>query len=321
MSDMYTSLEAIIEVFRKAITCRTEESLAKTCLSVSERLTGSKFGFIGEVHNNRLDTIAISDPGWGACRIEETNAVRLINDMEIRGLWSLGIRNGKSYVINEPSSHQDSVGVPEGHPELERLLIVPLKNMKDEIIGIIALGNKSSDYTLKDQESLEKLSVAIVQALLSKRVELENKNVKNRLQKLFNSIQAGILIIEGVSGIIIDANPAASRMVGIGTDLIIGKTCKEYLCAGFCDGCPLVEGEDINGDVENKEVLIQRRDGSVVHALLTITSILIDNRRVFINTLIDVTKQKEAESDRDRYLCRAKELLEKNVNKLKNGSA
>ena len=47
-------LEGINSIFREAIIFKTEEDVAKKCLSVAEKLTGSKFGFIGEV-NERGD--------------------------------------------------------------------------------------------------------------------------------------------------------------------------------------------------------------------------------------------------------------------------
>ena len=50
----------------------------------------------------------------------------------------------------------------------------------------------------------------------------------------------------------------------------------------------LIEGVE---DVDNKEIVLHRKDGSKVYALLTINSAILDNRRLFINSLIDITKQ------------------------------
>jgi PAS domain S-box-containing protein len=319
---IYASLEAINDIFRKAVTCETEEALAKTCLAVAEKLTTSKFGFIGEINEEgSFDTIAISDPGWSACVIERTNVSKLITDMEIKGLWSLGIQNNRSYIINDTSSHPGRSGMPEGHPEIKRLLVIPLRNMKDQIIGTIALANKDSDYTLDDQKAIENLSIAIVQSLYRKRIEIENKEIKNRLQRLFNNIQAGILIIDGKTRVIADANPAAMRIIGRNVDDIIGKKCRECLCADSCEGCPLVEDYDGAKEVENKEVIVHRIDGSSIYALLTITSILIKGRRFFINTLIDITKQRDAEIQLQEHWKLAEKMLFDNITSLKNGAS
>lgn len=63
-------LEAINEVLIQSLKCNSEMEVAQTCLDIAEKLTGSKFGFIGELNKNDLfDTIAISDLGWKNCRI------------------------------------------------------------------------------------------------------------------------------------------------------------------------------------------------------------------------------------------------------------
>ena len=164
-------LNAINRVFRERINCRTEEELAKTCLAEAEGLTGSKFGFIGEVNPaGRFDTIALSDPGWDTCKMPRSDATVLIKNMELRGIWSRAIREGKSQIVNDPSSDPDRVGTPEGHPPLAAFLGVPLKDA-GKTIGMVALGNKEGGYTPADQEAVENLSVAIVEALRSKRAE------------------------------------------------------------------------------------------------------------------------------------------------------
>ena len=121
-------LNGINEVFQKALTCKNEADVARTCLSVAEKLTGSKFGFIGEINDRgRFDTIALSDPSWSDCRVVETDAVILIRDMEIRGIWGQVIKDEQPMIVNDPASHPNRVGVPEGHPPLTHFLGVPLR--------------------------------------------------------------------------------------------------------------------------------------------------------------------------------------------------
>jgi len=164
-------LAAINRVFQEALTSETEEDVARTCLVVAEELTGSQFGFIGDINDqNRFDTIAMSDPGWDACRFAESNGIRLIRNMEIRGIWGQVLKDGRSLIVNDPASHPNRVGVPEGHPPLTSFLGVPLRH-KGETIGAISLGNKESGYDEADQEAIEGLSVAFVEALMRKRAE------------------------------------------------------------------------------------------------------------------------------------------------------
>jgi len=164
-------LDGINKVFLETLTCESDEEVARTCLAVAEELTGSKFGFICEVNQvGRFDTIAISDPGWEVCRIPKTNAVLMLEDLEIRGIRGRVVKDERSMIFNDPASHPDWVGAPEGHPPITSFLGVPLKHA-GKTFGMIGLANKESGYDLADQQAIEILSVAFVEALNRKRAD------------------------------------------------------------------------------------------------------------------------------------------------------
>jgi len=164
-------LKAINKIFRQTVVCETEEEVARTCLSVAEKLTDSLFGFIGQINERgRMDTIAQSDTGWEACRIPKSDAVLMINDMEIRGIWSRVLTDGQPIIVNDPSSHPDRVGTPPGHPPIKSFLGVPLK-YRGRTVGIIALANKKGGYDLADKQAIEDLSLAFIEAMNRKQAE------------------------------------------------------------------------------------------------------------------------------------------------------
>jgi len=185
-------LTAINTVFRESLRCDTEEDVAKACLAVAEELTASQFGFIGEVNETgRFDTIALTDPGWDACRIGEHEASRMIKDMEVRGIWGNVIKKEHSLIVNAPASHPDSVGVPEGHPPLTSFLGVPLKQ-GGETVGMIALANRACGYETKDCAAIEALSAAFVEALHRKRAEIELAKHRDHLEELVEDRTAAL---------------------------------------------------------------------------------------------------------------------------------
>ncbi|MFH2116231.1 MAG: PAS domain S-box protein, partial [Spirochaetota bacterium] len=145
-------LGGINKVFREALTCETDEEVANSFLSVAEELTGSKFGLIGELNQaGRFDTIAITNPGWDACKMPDSEVTVLIKDMEIRGIDRSTIREEKSRIVNDLSSNPDRIGFPDGHPPVTSFLGVPLKQA-GRTMGMIGLGNKESGYDRYDQE-------------------------------------------------------------------------------------------------------------------------------------------------------------------------
>jgi PAS domain S-box-containing protein len=249
-------LAAINEVFQETLTCETDEEVARTCLAVAETLTGSQFGFISELNPaGRVDVIALSDPGWEACRMPKTDAVLLLKDMEIRGLWGKVLKDEQALIVNDPAAHPDRVGTPEGHPPLTCFLGVPLKQA-GRTIGMIALANKESGYDLADQEAVEALSVAFVEALMRKRAEEELAEERNLLRTLIDNLPDYIYAKDTESRFVL-GNIAAAREVGVTTpDKMLGKTdfdfFPEELAARyyadeqviFRSGLPLVNREE-----------------------------------------------------------------------------
>ena len=177
-------LVAINRVFREAMTCETEHEVGRICLEVAEELTGSQFGLIGELNEAGLfDTITISNPGWDECRMPDSEVTISIKNMEVRGIDRSLMREGKSRIVNDLFSHPDRVGTPEGHPPVTSFLGVPLKK-GEKTIGMIGLGNKKGGYDRDDQEAIETLSVAFMEALYDKRNEIELINHRQHLENL-----------------------------------------------------------------------------------------------------------------------------------------
>lgn len=167
-------LEAINRILRERIRTETEEELGKFCLSVAEELTGSTFGFLGELNEKGLfETIAISNPGWEKCKVPEGQAICVTEDMPVCGVARVIIKEGKSRIVNGEEAvrnHPDYDEVPEGHPKITSFLGVPFRD-KGKVIGMIGLGNKEGGYSIADQENVEALSISMFEVLISKRAE------------------------------------------------------------------------------------------------------------------------------------------------------
>ena len=175
-------LEAINRVLQQALICETHQEVAQASLTVAEKLTGSKFGFIGELNPaGRFDTMALSDPGWSACKMPTSDAAVMIRDMAVRGIWGRVLQDGQPLIANHPAAHPDRVGVPEGHPPLTSFLGVPLKH-RGRTFGLIGLANKPSGYDPADQQAAEAVAVAFVEALMRKRAEEALREAHDKLE-------------------------------------------------------------------------------------------------------------------------------------------
>ncbi|MDP3024633.1 MAG: PAS domain S-box protein [candidate division Zixibacteria bacterium] len=312
-------LKVINEVLQETLVCETDEEVARKCLAVAEELTGSKFGFIGELNQaGRFDTIAMSDPGWEACRMPKSNAVMMIKDMEVRGIWGRVLKDEQSQTVNDPTSHPDRVGVPEGHPPITSFLGVPLKRA-DRSIGMIGLANKEFGYDSADQEAIETLSVAFVEALYRKRAEKALRESEERLDAIIDNTPN--VAIEGydINGKIIYWNKAAEKLFGWTQEEALGKTLdKLILDKESTDGFHKIL-RDVDksnkpfGPSEWKFKNKEEIERTVYSTIFSIPSS--DGKKEFICMDIDITQRKKAEEE-IRYL---KEFNQEIVEKLPIG--
>ncbi|TRX01161.1 sensor domain-containing diguanylate cyclase [Candidatus Methylobacter oryzae] len=168
---------AINQVLQDTINPQTDNEIGELWLKMAEDMTGSKYGFVGEINEEgKYDALALSDPGWDACRIPGTNKTKLIMNMVFRGFWGHPVTTGESIIVNEPDQHPQSVGRPEGHPPLTAFLGVPMKH-NGKVVGMFALANKEGGYDEEDVKCVELLAMSFVEALLRRRMMVREKDL------------------------------------------------------------------------------------------------------------------------------------------------
>jgi signal transduction histidine kinase/CheY-like chemotaxis protein len=162
-------LTGINRVFHEALTVETEEELAHTCLEVARGLTGSRFALMGKVNQARKLNIAVSD--WAHCPMPASAKNDLPGNLQHLGtFFEKIIIEGRSLIANDLGGHPDSITAPPDCAPLTAFLGVPLK-YAGQAIGLIGLGHSEGSYDSADQEAVENLSFAIVEAFLRKRGE------------------------------------------------------------------------------------------------------------------------------------------------------
>jgi PAS domain S-box-containing protein len=115
-----------------------------------------------------------------------------------------------------------------------------------------------------------------------------------RMKALMDSVQAGIVLIRGPGRVIVDANPAAARMAGVSVADLIGTPCNEFLCPEKIGKCPVF---DLGLDVDHKERIIHRPDGTQVPVLKTVKKIDLDGEDHLLESFLDITELKQGEAE------------------------
>ena len=106
--------------------------------------------FVGEVGIDRImHDLAISEMGWDQCLMyDKTGHRRSPSNFVLHGLYGRVIESGKGFFTNDPLSHPDSIGLPEGHPPLTSFLGVPLVQ-EGKTVGILVVANRKGAIVLR----------------------------------------------------------------------------------------------------------------------------------------------------------------------------
>ncbi len=140
-----------------------------------------------------------------------------------------------------------------------------------------------------------------------KRAEEALRESENRLRMIFDSVQAGILIIDPETHTIVDLNPAAAQLIGAPREKIAGSICHQHICPAEIGKCPIT---DLKQNIENKERTLFTARGETRPIIKTVVPITMGGRKYLLETFIDITERKQAEEALRKSEERYRTILE-----------
>jgi len=126
----------------------------------------------------------------------------------------------------------------------------------------------------------------------NRKAEQSIKENEERLKRILENLQAGIIIIDAETHNIVDTNPMAVEMIGIPKENIIGQTCHKFICQAEKGKCPIT---DLRQKVDNSERKLISADGREITILKTVNPIMINNKHLLIESFVEITEQKKIE--------------------------
>jgi len=124
-------------------------------------------------------------------------------------------------------------------------------------------------------------------------LEIRLTESEGRLKEIIESMIAGVVIIDPETHTIIDVNSVAARMIGAEKDEIIGSVCHRYICPAEIGACPIT---DLEQTVDKSEKVLLTHHGEKIPILKSVTRIQINKRPYLLESFIDITDLKRAES-------------------------
>jgi len=149
-------LEARLDLIEFAET-HTVKELLQAILDKVEWMTDSLTGFY---HFLRDDQNTISLQAWSTKTLElycKAEGDGLHYPVAVAGVWADVGREERPIIHNDYASLSNRKGLPEGHIEVKRELVVPVKR-GNKIVAILGVGNKPSDYLEDDVEMVTQMA-------------------------------------------------------------------------------------------------------------------------------------------------------------------
>lgn len=138
-----------------------------------------------------------------------------------------------------------------------------------------------------------------------KRTEAALRESEERLRTIIDSVEAGIVIIDPETHLIIDANPRAARMIGVSREHLIGCGCHANICPAEKGKCPIA---DLGQVVDNAEQILLADNGESIPILKTVVPIRLKGRKCLLESFIDIKKWKHTEEEKQKLEAQLRQV-------------
>lgn len=202
------------------------ELLQKTLDEVCE-FTESPIGFY---HFVDPDEKSLTLQAWSTKTKKEYCTAKgegLHYNIDEAGVWVDCVHQRKAVIHNDYAALSHKKGLPEGHAEVIRELVVPIFR-NDKIVAILGVGNKPENYIEKDIETLTFLADVAWEIAERKRSEIEIEENHRLLNDMMDNSTSLIYILDK-DGKFISVNHQLEKVLEKKRLDIIGRSRSEFM--------------------------------------------------------------------------------------------
>ncbi|MET0101826.1 MAG: ATP-binding protein [Sedimenticola sp.] len=204
-------------------------------------LTGSEFGFIGDVledDNNEpyLKCYAFSNIAWNdeTRRFYEENRKTGFVFTDLNNLFGHVILDREPIISNSPASDPRSKGLPKDHPPINSFLGIPVF-FGERLVGVIGLANRDEGFSQELLNFIQPIVDTCGQIIVARweresrhRAEDELSSTRNYLHNIIE-LMPSILVGIGTGGEVTQWNIGAEEFSGIGEESALGRPLESVL--------------------------------------------------------------------------------------------
>lgn len=197
-------------------TTHSLDELVQTILDEAEAMTGSRIGFY---HFMEPDQKTITLQTWSTRTLNEfchTEGKRLHYTVESADVWVDCVHARKPIIHNDYASLPHRKGLPEGHAEIIRELVVPIMS-GDRVTAILGVGNKQTDYTQMDMDIVQQLADLAIEIVERKRAEDAQLKVQQNYENLIQTVDGIVWEADAKTFKFSFVSDQAERLLGYST--------------------------------------------------------------------------------------------------------
>ncbi|OQY43648.1 MAG: hypothetical protein B6242_14285 [Anaerolineaceae bacterium 4572_78] len=293
--------------------------LLSRLMTVAIENSGAERGFLISDQDGEwiIEIIGVTDDDGFIVQTDAISDSAVTSDILPTSIINYAAQSQESVVLHDATSSgpfsQDRYIIAK---QPKSILCVPLVN-QNKLVGILYLENNlfADAFTTNRLEVLKVLSaqaaVAIENARLYDKMQGLNSSLtesEKRLTTIVETVPIPVLITRSEDGTILYANSQAASLIGDSLENMVGQKTPDFY-KNAEDRRKILAQLSQEGFIHDYELQIKQADGKTLWIILSIQTIIFDDKPALFTALYDITQRKWAED----ALREAKDNLEVRV--------
>lgn len=298
------ALQALSRCNEALVRSANESDLLQKICRILVEIGNYPLAWVGAAEHNREKTVSPIAVFGDRNDYLEKISVSWADNEHGQGPTGMAIRTGKTQVIKDIDSdlhYKPWLDMAHECGYASRIAL-PLKKKK-KCWGVLNVYAREpyafdQDEIVLLEEFAEDLAFGITNIRIREKQKRDEKALHEsqiRMQTIYETVQAGIVIIDAENRQIIDANPVAVKSIGLPKKELLGKTCAEIFCIPEGGVCPIL---DLKKKAENAERHLVKADGEKIPILKSVVEFNLQGRKCLLESFLDITALKQVEQEK-----------------------